>query len=166
MAGIRFKPTLMQSLDVDGLVDALTRVQNETADNMLADYEAVVGSWETNVVFQKFTYINADDIIVAVLTDSQVFGWVNDGTQAHPIAPRHAKAISYQVDFTPKTTPGVVSSQPGGKSGPYITYPKGFVVQHPGTEARHFDKVITEKHEPAFQAGVNLALRRFNQGVF
>lgn len=164
MAGIRFKPTTAQPLNVAGLIDDLADVQEDVANKMLADYQAIVATWETEVRFQKYTYVNPNDIIVAVFTDSQTFGWVNDGTAAHAIAPRRAPAIAYPQNFTPKTRPRTLTSRPGGKSGPYKRWPTGVAVNHPGIEARHFDKAVTEKYETEFQIRVANAIRRFSAG--
>ena len=50
--------------------------------------------------------------------------------------------LHYQRDYTAKTTPGVLGSQRGGKSGPWVL---ARLVHHPGIRARGFSGMVADE---------------------
>jgi len=50
--------------------------------------------------------------------------------------------LHYQRDYTAKTTPGVLGSQRGGKSGPWVL---ARLVHHPGIRARGFSGMVANE---------------------
>lgn len=79
-----------------------------------------------------------------VYTKSEIYGYVNDGTRPHTIAPRNGKALVFGgPGFKAKTSPGVIGSKKGARGKGTIITPKP--VQHPGTQARNFSKTIAAK---------------------
>ena len=90
-----------------------------------------------------------------ILTNDEIWNWVDRGTKAHIIRPRHAKALAFPSFSTPKTRPGVLSSTGGSSSPPTIFAQE---VHHPGTKARHFTETIIKKLEGPFQKNMEQAL--------
>lgn len=74
-------------------------------------------------------------------TDDPIYGFVNNGTVAHPIpsAPKAVGSLRYAKGGTPKTQPGVITARSGSK-GTDIRFAK--IVQHPGIQPRLFDETI------------------------
>lgn len=79
---------------------------------------------------------------VAFGTDDPIYGYVNDGTKAHTIAPKRGRFLAFGAGGRAKTQPGVVGSG-GGARGDTRVFAR--VVRHPGTKARGFTKVIARQ---------------------
>ena len=103
--------------------------------------EPTVATWDTQVGFTAVDKRTA----VEIVSDSKIFNWVNRGTRPHEIRPRGPWPLRFPGGFTAKTTPGSLSSGPGGSFGDTIVARS---VQHPGIKARRFDKLIAEKLKP------------------
>lgn len=138
-----------------------------TVESMLRDYAATTATWETPVEFDFEVAVDGDSFEAIVGTDNEIYEWVNNGTgQAagnrgdwYPIRPVNAEAIAYQSRFSPKTQPGVLRSQGGGKRGPVdVIRPEVF---HPGIEPRNFDETITKKWQPLFEKRFDRTLAAF-----
>jgi hypothetical protein len=126
---------------------------------LLADFEATTKTWKTEVEFEREVDYKPNGPEVFVGTDNEIYGYVNNGTRPHPIFPVRAKMLRFQWggkgSYTPKTAPRVIGSRSGGPSGPIVHRP---YVQHPGTEARHFDEEIEKKHGPKFKRAMEKAM--------
>jgi len=108
-------------------------------------FEATTATWKHNVEFAQGIVREGDVIIGQVSTSDRVYGYVNNGTEPHPIYPKKREFLSFQKEFTPKTKPGWIGSKNGGKSGEWV-HPK-FVERH-AIEARKFDEAIAKEVEP------------------
>lgn len=131
---------------------AMTRYIEQDA---LSDFETITKTWDHQVDFaHSVTYEQASDTIIGeVSTDDPAFVIVNNGVDEHPIFPKRAKFLRWQVDFKPKTKKGWIGSQDGGKSGPWTR--RRFVLRHK-IEAREWTKAIAEKTQ-------NLIIKRFKE---
>ena len=80
---------------------------------------------------------------VSVTTTSEIFGYVNEGTRAHFIAPKKPGGVlAFNSRFSPKSTPGSLQAR-RGSSGPPVAFARG--VHHPGTKARKFDELASRQ---------------------
>ena len=80
---------------------------------------------------------------VSVTTTSEIFGYVNEGTRAHFIAPKKPGGVlAFNSRFSPKSTPGSLQTR-RGSSGPPVAFARG--VHHPGTKARKFDELASRQ---------------------
>lgn len=78
-----------------------------------------------------------------ISTDNEIYGYVNDGTVPHIIAPKKPGGVlAFGVPSGPKTQVRVIGSGAGSKGSTPVRTRR---VQHPGTDAREFDQVIKEK---------------------
>ena len=140
--------------------DAIMRGAEAYAKELLADFEKTTETWKTEVEFEKVVDYRPKGPEVFVGTDNEIYGYVNDGTDPHPIFPVRAKALRFQWggkgSYTPKTAPRVIGSQAGGPSGPIVF--RGAVWKHPGTKGRHFDEEIEKKHQPKFKRAMEKAM--------
>ena len=93
-------------------------------------------------------------------TNSKIYEYVDKGTKPHIIRPKRAQFLRFQTGYRAKTTPGIIGSSSGGRSGD-IVYSQG--VRHPGTKARKFSEIINKKYERKFKDEMHAAMRRAAQ---
>lgn len=139
------------------LYDVLTKIERNIKD----DFEKTVKTWDKKPEF-KTTHKgpDGDDLVLEVSTDNEIYGYVSGGTRPHEIRPRKAKALAFQANYRAKTVPKRLPSRKGGKSGPTVIRQS---VQHPGTEAREFEKLIMKRQQPKFRRFVQQAIKNANQ---
>lgn len=94
-------------------------------------------------------------------TENQIYEWVVKGTKPHPIFARNAKTLAFSSDFVAKTQPGVIGSG-SGFVGPVNAFPQ-YVLRHPGTAPRNFDKDIARDMKPIFKEAMEAAMARAAQ---
>ncbi len=68
-------------------------------------------------------------------------------------------SLKFQSKYKAKTTPGVIGSKKGGKSGAVVT---ATVVRHPGFMARKFVETIRKNNEIPFYDGQDKAVSEAN----
>lgn len=87
------------------------------------------------------------------------YGYVNFGTDPHPITPKRAKLLRFQSGYSASTKPGSLISHANTRFGPFQSYR---AVNHPGIkEPREFDKQVAYKIAPQFQDDIRRAIRLF-----
>ena len=127
-----------QLINVGAVRAAVVGCLDDTATQVETDFKTTTASWSHDVPFttvvQGWTRI--------VLTQEAIYAMLNKGTKPHVIMPKSARALVFQVPYSAKSSPGVIASKSGGGGGQtvYTRQP----VQHPGTEARAWDKTIAE----------------------
>ena len=137
--------------------DEMLKAAKSAGKDIKKDFQATTKTWKHKV---KFTVISSVDPNVEVLvgTDDEIYGYVNDGTRPHLIFPKKLGGVlAFPSAYTAKTKPRVIGSTTGGGSGPTVF--AGYV-EHPGTEAREFDKVIQEDWTPKFKRRIEQAMSR------
>jgi len=131
-----------------------------------ADFEATTKTWKHQVVFEVVLAFPPPKIEVMIATDDEIYGYVNNGTEAHEIwagaytGKSDKTRLAFSSQFVPKTKPGIIGSNPGfvGERDTFVP-----MVNHPGTEARNFDKVIQKKREPWFKRQMEGAMSEARQ---
>ena len=108
-------------------------------------------------------YSNSVDEVSATVwatgKNKKQYGYVNFGTDPHPIYPRRAKVLRFQPGYRAGTRPGSIRSRAYQRSGPVIT---SLGVNHPGIkDPRKFDEQIAIKIAPEFQDDIRDAIRIF-----
>jgi len=149
------------TLKQDKMRLAFLNAMRKQATEIKREFEKTTATWEHEVKFESTVGLRRTPPgpEVLVWTDDEIYGYVNNGTRPHPIFPVRAKVLRFQWggkgSYTPKTTPRVIGSRAGGPSGPEVHRP---YVQHPGTEARHFDEEIEKQHRPRFKRAMERAM--------
>lgn len=131
---------------------------------MKKEFEKTTETWEHPVKFDEHTNLTpyGETPSVSVTTDNEIYGYVNNGTEPHEIwagaytGKSEAKLLVFGSYFVPKTKVRVIGSEPGDKGGPMVGVP---MVNHPGTEAREFDKAIQEEMTPWFKKEMEQAMK-------
>lgn len=119
------------------------------------DFESTTKTWDHSVEFTM--EYSAQEITVG--TDDELYALVNNGASSHTITPRRARSLVFQPGYKAKTSPGVIGSKSGGKSGDPIQVPS---VSHPGFQARAFDEAIAKKHDLDFGDAIDKAIAQAN----
>lgn len=126
--------------DIDKLKSAVNNALSAAARGAKVDFNVTARTWEHK---PEFKITNPAKYMKIVSTDDAIYGYVNFGTKPHIIVPRNGKVLTWiGANYRPKTRPRVIGSNKGGNDNT-VVYTK--MVQHPGTEARHFDETIAEK---------------------
>lgn len=126
-------------LNTPGLVRAIENALTGAAKNVKVDFDTTTQTWRTR---PEFT-IDREPGKRTVSTDDEIYGYVNDGTRPHIIAPKNGKVLAFGVPSSPKTAVRVIGSSKGSRGSTIVRTPKP--VQHPGSDAREFDVTIKDK---------------------
>jgi len=126
-----------QAIRFGRFADAAKQGMKDAADEALRDFQKTTATWQHQPDFAVKPYGNGYQIG----TDDEIYGYVDKGTRAHKIVARRAKRLRFGSSFRPKTRPGSLSSGSGGSSGQVFRSS----VNHPGTKARSFSKLIGAK---------------------
>lgn len=140
-------------IDMPEMQKQIKRVLRRTARRVEGDYKRTTDTWKKRPDFD--TILNEYEAIIG--TDNIIYIYVERGTRPHPIRAVRAPRLIFNTQFAPKTQPGQLKSSPGF-SGPPVA--SKLEVQHPGTEARDFTKVIAKKTQPQFQRDLEKAIKK------
>lgn len=129
-----------KAINFNRFADAAKLGMQDAAEAAKADMEKTTATWRTEVEFtikeQRGGYL--------VGTDNLIWKFGDKGTRAHRIIARRAKRLRFAGGFRAKTRPGFVGSQAGGSTGGPVFAQS---VQHPGTVARGWSKLIAAKYK-------------------
>lgn len=139
--------------------DEMKKEMESLAKDVQQDFERTTSTWKHRVKFSKKVSAGASagGISIEVNTKDKIYGYVDEGTKPHVIKAKRGKRLAFSSKFVPKTESNVILSVPGSK-GKVDTFRKQ--VHHPGTEARHFSKVIAKSFKPQFKKAIKNALER------
>ena len=126
------------------------------------DFQKTTEHWKHDVQFDMVVSLTLPGPFVIVETGDEIYNYVVRGTPPHEIwagvytGKSDKTVLFFSSQFAPKTQPGIIGSNPGfvGERDTRTPY-----VEHPGTEARDFDKIIQEDWEPKFKRLMEQAMR-------
>jgi hypothetical protein len=127
------------------------------ADMMKADFEKTTATWSHKPLF-TITELEGGTRYTVGTTD-EIYKFVSGGTRPHIIRARNAKVLAFKSAYQAKTRVRVIGSGPGGSSGENVYRRE---VQHPGTEARDFERTIQFESQRTIANNVQRAI---TQGV-
>ena len=126
-------------IDVRTLRRAIDNGLNGAAKAVKADFDVTTQTWKERPTFT----IDGSGEQRTVATDSEIYGFVDEGTDPHIITAKSPqKPLTFGVGGRPKTAPRVIGSGPGGKGTQIVRAQR---VNHPGSAARDFSETIKEK---------------------
>ena len=126
------------------------------------DFEKTTATWKRKPKFEVDISLTGPGPIVLVDTNDEIYNYVNSGTKPHPIfagiytGKSNKKALAFPSRFTAKTKPGYIGSMRGSSGGKTVVVP---YVNHPGTKARSFDKVIQKRRQKWFKKEMEAAMK-------
>lgn len=146
------KPKVKQAIDIDKLRRAIKRATDDSAHEVLKDFQATTKTWETDVTFT----VKTDGPNREIGTTNQVYKWVDEGTPPHDIYPKNKKLLRFGLNPVAKTVPGNILSRAGRPGSPMVFARK---VRHPGTKARKFTETIRKRRQALLAKKIQDAVR-------
>lgn len=127
--------------------------QMKIIDNM---YGATYRTWNHKPQFRTRFRSGSTTLEGIVSTIDVIYFWVDDGTKRHPILSRRSRVLAFPSRSTPKTTPRIIGSRQGSRSGQaFATH-----VVHPGTKPRNFTKEIVKRRQGFYTKQMQRAIKR------
>lgn len=157
MPVVLFKPIKPAKFNEKKVYAALEKEIKAISKDILFDFEVTTWTWKHKVKFQRLVQIGPSSAEILVGTDDEIYGYVDQGTKRHFVAPKRAPALAWQTGYTPKTVVGKMIAQPGGAFGSYAYDSKGHFVS--GIKARKFTKTIQKSWEKKFKSRMEKAMR-------
>jgi len=134
---------------------------------LIDEHEKRVENWEHQPDFEARNYIKIDSISITVFPageNKKIWVFVSKGTKPHKI-PKVPKTKGFLFfpwggpgSYVPKTTTSGGYGGPGTVNNPEMTARRQ--VDHPGTEARNFEKHIREDFKDDYSRIMENAWRR------
>jgi len=127
------------------------------------DFEKTTKTWRHKPKFEVLVSLTGPGPVLLVGTDDKIYRYVDEGTRPHLIwagiytGKSRKRLLVFNSGFEPKTQPRVIGSSAGAVFGAKVMRP---YVQHPGTEAREFDKTIQRMWESKFKRRMEAAMRQ------
>jgi len=130
------------------------------------DFGAITATWRHKPIIEVVVSLSGAGPTLLVDSSDKIMNMLNSGTKRHPIfagiytGKSSKKVLAFASSSSPKTTPGVIGSTAGsrGKVDTFRPY-----VDHPGTEAREWDKAIAKKRKKWFNRQMEAAMRKAAQ---
>ena len=141
-----------KAINFTRFADAAKLGLKDAAEDAVKDMQKTTATWRTQ---PDFTIVEQRDGYL-VGTDNAVWSMLDKGTRAHRIIARRAKRLRFASGFSAKTRPGFIGSQSGGSSGGPVFAQS---VQHPGTTARAWSKLIAAKYRTQMQRYISARIR-------
>lgn len=151
---VAFNPEIIQLendfIDIRRVKEIIEENIEDIAWTLLEKFEDTVSLWETEVIFD----MDIEKEGAAVYTTNEVYGYVNEGTEPHAIAPLTASVMAYPAG---SAAGGIRSKGPSIPKAPKALRGRGALKQnigdtmfsqsvfHPGTEGKKFTEKITEE---------------------
>lgn len=123
---------------------AVDRAFDKATNAALRDYKATTKTWNHKVDFTVTVRQVGDDKQAVIGTDDEIYGYVNDGTEAHIIRPRVSPYLRFAFGGSPKTRAGVIGSRRGS---PGENWRNASFVLHPGSAPRKFSESIAKRRQ-------------------
>lgn len=131
---------------------------------LIKSHNLVVADWKNRPEFKTRKYIRADYISMTVYPAGnpkavEIYGYVDQGTEPHLIAPVRAPLLIFKTGYQPKTLARPARTVPGGgkATGPTVA---AKLVHHPGSEAREFSATIARDLQPGFKDTIENTFRQ------
>ena len=147
-----------KTLNMKAMLIELEKAAETFSIDLLSEFELTTAFWERKVKFERLISVGPTSIDILVATDDEVYGYVNNGTEDHYVAPIYVDALAFQSIYAAKSSPNRIASHKGGASGPTVFSTDGHYVE--GIEPRDFDKQIKKEMEPKFKKEMQNAMKR------
>ncbi len=161
-----FKSIVPPDMDIDQYrLEYLNELRKE-GRKIKREYEKTTRTWKNKPKFEVIvglTRKGGGEASVLVGTDDEIYGYVDEGTDAHVISAKRAPFLKFRTGFTPKTTRGQIGSRRGGRSGGWVQKKS---VMHPGSKARRFTPTIAARRKGPFVRNMRRANERATDKVF
>ena len=148
---IAIKPSA-KSINFTRFATAAKLGMKDAAEAAEKDLEATYATWTHKPTVDVKERSDGYSLTV----DDQVWNFLDKGTRAHRIIARRAKRLRFFGGYRAKTRPGFIGSQAGGSSGGVVFRQS---VNHPGTKARSWSKLIGSKYRAKLQSFISKRIK-------
>jgi hypothetical protein len=133
-----------KAINFTRFADAAKKGMRDAAEAAQKDFEKTSATWrhQPNWIVKE----QADGFLVG--TDDDIWNMLDKGTKKHVIRAKRARFLRFGRGFSPKTRPGFVGSTAGTKATGAVFKRE---VNHPGTTARGWSKLIAAKYKVQLQ---------------
>ena len=158
-----FKAIKPSKLKVDAVrLELLNEMRKQARLIIREDLEPTTATWSKRPKFESSVSLKGG-AQVTTFTGSDIWHMLDVGTKKHDIwagaytGKSNKKTLAFPSMFTPKTTPGKLSSGPGAKGGKTVFTP---YVEHPGTKARDWTGASERKRRKTYKRAMEAAMKR------
>ena len=148
---IAIKPSA-KAINFTRFADAAKLGMRDAADAAQQDLESTAKTWKHPITIT----IKERQDGYSLSVDDDVWNMLDKGTRAHRIIARRAKRLRFAGGYRAKTRPGFIGSTSGGASGGVVFRQS---VQHPGTTARGWSKLIGAKYRAQLKTFIQKRIR-------
>ena len=156
----RIKPA---KFEIKAFTDAFEKAAKKIAKEIKVEFEITTIGWDTDVHFEELVSIGPNSVDILVATDNEIYGYVNDGTSPHKIRAKSGKRLAFMWggpgSYQAKTAPGKKVHNPAGGNVVGGKFTRPMIVDHPGSEGRGFDKLITKEFKPKYKRAMEKAMQ-------
>lgn len=148
---VAIKPSA-KAINFTRFADAAKLGMKDAANDAVKDIEATTATWkhDVDIVVKE----RSDGYSITVKDD--VWNMLDKGTRAHRIIVRKAKRLRFGRGFAAKTRPGFIGSTAGTKATGAVFKRE---VNHPGTKARGWSRLIGAKYRSQLQRYISKRIR-------
>lgn len=166
LMNISVKAFLPKPFKPEVYLQEIESMMRRMGKDIKGNFEQTTETWNKKPDFENETVAETDKITTTVATENEIYGFVNDGTEEHLILPgiltgkSNKKALAFSSASSPKTTPGVIGSNPGviGKRDTVRQF-----VNHPGGKPRNFTGALKKRWQPRFKRRADITMRIANK---
>lgn len=148
---VAIKPSA-KAINFTRFADAAKLGMQDAADAAQQDLESTAKTWKHPITIT----IKERSDGYSITVDDDVWNMLDKGTRAHRIIARRAKRLRFAGGYRAKTRPGFIGSTSGGASGGVVFRQS---VNHPGTTARGWSKLIGAKYRSRLQSFIQKRIR-------
>ena len=159
------KEILSQSIVQDAIAQVMIK---KTAPEVYDLFKGTVSGWDNKPTFRRKLKRSLSYMSMSVWADGtntnsrglevwKQYAMVNQGVKPHPIPKTGTTYMRFPDGrgYTASTRPRILKSGPRSNSGAMVVKHR---VNHPGFEAREFDKTIADHYEPIFRKDIQDAI--------
>lgn len=129
-------------IDQRKMRQAIENTLTAQAKAIKVDFSVTTQTWSRRPTFK---IERPSDYVREIGTDSELYAMLDKGTKPHTIQPKRPRGIlRFTTPFRSKTIPNQIRSRQGSKGNTPVVARR---VNHPGTAARQWAKVIAKKWE-------------------
>ena len=158
-AAIQVKVIKPKKMDQRKFNAVLLKSLADAEKGITKDFTDTTNTWKHKPAFEHGHTLNPSKGTAYARTSDKIYGYVNEGTRPHRIPTAGNAHLRFKWggkgSYRPKTRPRRFGSRPGGPSGPVV---HRAWVQHPGTTAREFDKIIAKRWKTLLPRALRNAL--------
>ena len=150
-------------LKVESCAKEIKAALKDEGRDVVKEYEKTVATWKKKPKFESIVDVSGGDAAVLTGTDSEIYGYVDEGTRPHIIRPVRASRLRFKSGYKAKTQPRKIGSQAGGAFGDTVY---AMQVRHPGSKAREFSPTIQKRRRKPFTRRMVGAMQKAGSNAF